>query len=68
MDSDDITPEMAARIHRSLFRLANYLARLVKRMEQTGFPPADSGPVKGMVVGEPRIERRKMQFRLDILH
>jgi hypothetical protein len=41
MDSDELTTEQADRIHKSLFRLANYLSRVVKRMERTGFPPDD---------------------------
>ena len=41
MNSDDLTHEQAAHIHQSLFRLANYLFRLTKRMERTGFPPND---------------------------
>jgi hypothetical protein len=41
MDSDELTTEQAAQMHRSLFRLANYLNRVVKRMERTGFPPND---------------------------
>jgi hypothetical protein len=41
MDSDDITREQARQIHGSLFKLANYLHRLRRRMEQTGFRPAD---------------------------
>ena len=28
-------------MHESLFRLVNYLSRVVKRMERTGFPPND---------------------------
>jgi hypothetical protein len=41
MDSDDLTTEQAEKMHRSLFRLANYLSRVVRRMERTGFPPND---------------------------
>jgi hypothetical protein len=41
MDSDDLTHEQAGKMHKSLFRLANYLARVVKRMERTRFPPDD---------------------------
>ena len=41
MDSNDLTTEQAATMHKSLFRLANYLSRIVKRMEKTGFPPSD---------------------------
>jgi hypothetical protein len=41
MDSDDLTTEQARQMHESLFRLANYLHRLVSRMEKRGFPPND---------------------------
>jgi hypothetical protein len=41
MDSDDLTTEQAGHMHKSLFRLANYLSRVVKRMERRGFPPND---------------------------
>jgi hypothetical protein len=41
MDSDKLTTEQAGKMHKSLFRLANYLSRVVKRMERTGFPPND---------------------------
>jgi hypothetical protein len=41
MDSDKLTTEQAGQMHKSLFRLANYLSRVVKRMERTGFPPND---------------------------
>jgi hypothetical protein len=41
MDSDKLTTEQAGRMHKSLFRLANYLCRVVKRMERTRFPPDD---------------------------
>jgi hypothetical protein len=41
MDSDKLTTEQAGQMHESLFRLANYLSRVVKRMERTGFPPND---------------------------
>jgi hypothetical protein len=41
MDSSNLTMEQAAQMHKSLFRLANYLSRMVKRMERTGFPPND---------------------------
>jgi hypothetical protein len=41
MDSGDLTTEQARAMHRSLFRLANYLSRVVRRMEQAGFPPDD---------------------------
>jgi hypothetical protein len=41
MDSGDLTTEQAAQMHKSLFRLANYLSRVVKRMERRGFPPDD---------------------------
>lgn len=41
MDSDELTTEQARQMHKSLFRLANYLIRVVKRMERTGFPPND---------------------------
>ncbi len=41
MDSDDLTTEQAQRMHESLFRLANYLHRLVVRMEKREFPPND---------------------------
>ncbi len=41
MDSDELTTEQAERMHKSLFQLANYLCRVVKRMERTGFPPND---------------------------
>ena len=41
MESDALTTEQARRIHESLFRLANYLHRLVARMEKCGFPPND---------------------------
>jgi len=41
MQSDDLTVEQAKQMHASLFRLANYLSRVVKRMERTGFPPSD---------------------------
>lgn len=36
--SDDLTTEQAGQMHTSLFWLANYLSRVVKRMERTGFP------------------------------
>jgi hypothetical protein len=41
MDSEELTTEQAAKMHKSLFRLANYLSRVVKRMERRGFPPDD---------------------------
>jgi hypothetical protein len=41
MDSDKLTTEQAEQMHKSLFRLANYLCRVVKRMERTRFPPDD---------------------------
>jgi hypothetical protein len=41
MDSDELTTEQAGQKHESLFRLANYLHRVVKRMENWGFPPND---------------------------
>jgi hypothetical protein len=41
MDGDDLTTEQARKMHQSLFRLANYLHRLVARMEKRGFPPSD---------------------------
>jgi hypothetical protein len=41
MDSDDLTAEQATKMHESLFRLANYLRRVVARMEKRGFPPDD---------------------------
>jgi hypothetical protein len=41
MNSDDLTTEQATRMHESLFKLANYLSRTVKRMERVGFPPDD---------------------------
>jgi hypothetical protein len=41
MDSDDLTTDQARKMHQSLFRLANYLHRLVARMEKQGFPPSD---------------------------
>ena len=41
MDSTDLTAEQATKMHTSLFRLANYLSRMVKRMERVGFPPDD---------------------------
>ena len=41
MDSNDLTTKQAADMHRSLFRLANYLSRVVKRMEKAGFPTDD---------------------------
>jgi hypothetical protein len=42
MNSTDITREQAEQMHGALFPLANYLNRLVRRMEHTGFPPDDS--------------------------
>src|SRR5438128_1303536 len=42
MDSEKLTTEQARRMHKSLFRLANYLCRVVKRMERTRFPPGGS--------------------------
>jgi hypothetical protein len=41
MDSSDLTTEQATQMHGSLFKLANYLSRVVRRMERTGFPPND---------------------------
>ena len=41
MDSDKLTTERAGQMHKSLFGLANYLSRVVKRMERTGLPPND---------------------------
>jgi hypothetical protein len=41
MDSDELTTEQTGQMRKSLFRLANYLSRMVKRMERTGFPPND---------------------------
>jgi hypothetical protein len=41
MDSDKLTTEQAGQMRQSLFRLTNYLSRVVTRMEQTGFPPND---------------------------
>jgi hypothetical protein len=41
MDSGDLTTDQAAQMRKSLFRLANYLNRVVNRMERTGFPPND---------------------------
>jgi hypothetical protein len=41
MDSSNLTTEQADQMHKSLFRLANYLSRVVRRMERTGFPPHD---------------------------
>jgi hypothetical protein len=41
MHSRNLTTEQAVRMHESLFRLANYLSRVVRRMERTGFPPDD---------------------------
>jgi hypothetical protein len=41
MDSHDVTTEQARQMHESLFRLANYLHRLVTRMEKRGFPSND---------------------------
>lgn len=41
MDSTDLTCDQCRQMHKSLFRLANYLARLVKRMEKKGFPLDD---------------------------
>lgn len=41
MDSTDLTHQQAERMHRSIWPLQNYLARLTKRMEGTGFPPND---------------------------
>ncbi len=41
MDSEDLTTKQAERMRTALFRLNNYLSRLVNRMERTGFPPTD---------------------------
>jgi hypothetical protein len=41
MDSDKLSTEQAGQMRKSLFRLTNYLSRVVKRMERTGFPPND---------------------------
>jgi hypothetical protein len=41
MDSDKLTTEQAGQMRQSLFRLTNYLSRVVTRMERTGFPPDD---------------------------
>jgi hypothetical protein len=41
MNSADLTCDQCRAMHKSLFRLANYLSRVVKRMEKTGFPPDD---------------------------
>jgi hypothetical protein len=41
MDSADLSPEQAEKMHGSLFPLTNYLHRLVRRMEKRGFPPDD---------------------------
>jgi hypothetical protein len=41
MDSSELTTEQACKMHQSLFRLANYLSRVVRRMEKKGFPPDD---------------------------
>ena len=41
MDSNDLTTEQAGTMRESLFGLANYLHRVVTRMEKRGFPPDD---------------------------
>ena len=41
MDSDKLTTKQADQMRRSLYRLANYLSRIVTRMERTRFPPDD---------------------------
>lgn len=41
MDSNDLTHDQARQMHRSLFKLANHLARVVQRMKRTGFRPSD---------------------------
>jgi hypothetical protein len=41
MNSDDLTSERAQAMYDSLFRLANYLSRFTRRMEQRGFPSSD---------------------------
>jgi hypothetical protein len=41
MGSNDITTKQARQIYESLYPLANYLVRLVNRMERRGFLPND---------------------------
>jgi hypothetical protein len=41
MNSADLSPEQAEKMHGSFFPLANYLCRLARRMEKRGFPPDD---------------------------
>ena len=41
MDSDKLTTAQARLLYKALFPHANYLFRLKRRMEQTGFPPGD---------------------------
>ena len=42
MDSQSLTPEQADSIRLEIGKSLNYLHRLRRRMEQTGFPPGDS--------------------------
>ena len=42
MDSQSLTPEQADSIRLEIGKSLNYLHRLRRRMEQTGFPPSDS--------------------------
>jgi hypothetical protein len=41
MDSSDVTKDQARQMHRSLFKLANYLWKTTNRMERRGFPLDD---------------------------
>jgi len=42
MDSNSLTKAQAAKINHSIRPSLNYLFRLRRRMEETGFPPRDS--------------------------
>lgn len=42
MDSSNLTCDQCRQMHASLLPLANYLSRIVKRMERRGFSPNDS--------------------------
>jgi hypothetical protein len=41
MDSSHVSCQQAEKMHAAVYPLANYLCRIVRRMERTGFPPSD---------------------------
>jgi hypothetical protein len=41
MDSTEITPSQAQQIHKTVYEHGDYLNKLLKRMDATGFPKND---------------------------